>query len=113
MEVVSKSNTLLVSSTTLYSSIITPIPCQDLLYSIYLHWSAVAILAANRLFDGWREFGLRYTPGQSNKITVISVVTTVTSNGLYLIFRFMVFAIYNYMLRTFSCILDVREDQFD
>ena len=39
------------------------------IYSIYLHWSAVAILAANRLFDGWRGFGLRSTPRQSNKIT--------------------------------------------
>ncbi|XTI92031.1 hypothetical protein V2W45_1513305 [Cenococcum geophilum] len=43
------------------------------IYSIYLHWSAMAILAANRLFGGWRGFGLRSTPRQSNKITARSL----------------------------------------
>ena len=70
IEVVSKSDTLFgkFNHTLLLNYNTKPMP-RLTIYSIYLHWSAVAILAANRLFGGWRGFGLRSTPRQSNKIT--------------------------------------------
>ena len=70
IEVVSKSDTLFgkFNHTLLLNYNTKPMP-RLTIYSIYLHWSAVAILAANRLFGGWRGFGLGSTPRQSNKIT--------------------------------------------
>src|SRR6266704_1806875 len=70
IEVVSKSNTLFgkFNHTLLLNYNTKPMP-RLTIYSIYLHWSAVAILAANRLFGGWRGCGLRSTPRQSYQIT--------------------------------------------
>jgi len=57
--VVSKSNTLFSKfNYTLLNHNTKPMS-RLTIYSIYLHWSAVAILAANRLFGGWRGFGLK------------------------------------------------------